>query len=235
MDIMNAMGPGGPGQQGIANAGQAQQGTVSASADFETFLRMLTVQMQNQNPLNPMESQEFAVQLATFSGVEQQIRSNQLLEALSARMGLSELAGWVGMEALSAEPAWYSGAPMILVAPDVPAADRARLIVKNSFGTEVARVDVDPAAQVLRFDGTGTDGFPLPQGHYDFVVESLRAGDVIATNPALTYSRIHEARFDAGAVVLKIEGGGTVDSAAVMGLRAPEPGNGQGVAVSPAS
>ena len=64
--------------QGIPDAatpqrlGASAQNTAPAmTTDFETFLRMLTVQMQNQNPLNPMESQEFAVQLATFSGVEQ--------------------------------------------------------------------------------------------------------------------------------------------------------------------
>lgn len=39
------------------------------TADFETFLHLLTTQMQNQDPLNPMESTEFATQLATFSGV----------------------------------------------------------------------------------------------------------------------------------------------------------------------
>lgn len=40
----------------------------STNSDFETFLRMLTTQLQNQDPLKPMESTEFAVQLATFSG-----------------------------------------------------------------------------------------------------------------------------------------------------------------------
>ena len=43
------------------------------SSDFQTFLTMLTTQLQNQDPLNPVESSDFAVQLATFSGVEQQV------------------------------------------------------------------------------------------------------------------------------------------------------------------
>ena len=63
---------------------------------------MMTVQMENQDPLNPMESSEFAVQLATFSGVEQQIRTNDLLASMIASQtagGLAELANWVGMEA----------------------------------------------------------------------------------------------------------------------------------------
>ena len=72
------------------------------SADFETFLRMLAVQMENQDPLNPVDSSDYATQLATFSGVEQAVRSNDLLTNLSAQMNLSgmgEMAAWVGKEA----------------------------------------------------------------------------------------------------------------------------------------
>ena len=52
------------------------------SSDFETFLKMLTVQMQNQDPLNPVDSSDYAIQLATFSGVEQQVKTNDLLASL---------------------------------------------------------------------------------------------------------------------------------------------------------
>ena len=56
------------------------------SSDFETFLKMLTTQLQNQDPLDPVKSEDFAVQLATFSGVEQQVLTNDLLESLGAQM-----------------------------------------------------------------------------------------------------------------------------------------------------
>lgn len=90
------------------STGNTGSTTVEASAkdainsDFETFLIMLTTQMQNQDPLNPIDSSDFAVQLATFSSVEQQVKTNDLLTSLGQQfelMGLSQLAGWVGMEA----------------------------------------------------------------------------------------------------------------------------------------
>ena len=59
------------------------------SSDFETFLLMLTTQLENQDPLNPIESQDFAVQLATFSGVEQQVLTNDLLSDLGQGFGSS--------------------------------------------------------------------------------------------------------------------------------------------------
>lgn len=62
------------------------------SSDFQTFLKMLTAQIQNQDPLNPTPSDEFAVQLATFSSVEQQVRTNDLLVALGAQFGSMGMA-----------------------------------------------------------------------------------------------------------------------------------------------
>ena len=76
---------------------QAQK-TAALSSDFETFLKMLTVQMENQDPLNPVDSADYAVQLATFSSVEQQVRTNDLLSSLAATMasgGIESLGQWV--------------------------------------------------------------------------------------------------------------------------------------------
>jgi hypothetical protein len=82
------------------------------TSDFDTFLKMLTTQMQNQDPLNPMESTDFAVQLATFSGVEQQVLTNDLLKDLNGQftlMGMSQLSAWVGKEARTNSDVWYDG------------------------------------------------------------------------------------------------------------------------------
>ena len=87
-----------------ASASAASQDRTMINSDFQTFLTMLTTQMQNQDPLNPMESTEFATQLATFSGVEQQVRTNELLGSLQDSMALSsmgQIAGWIGMDPTS--------------------------------------------------------------------------------------------------------------------------------------
>lgn len=82
------------------------------AGDFQTFLTMLTAQMQNQNPLEPIEASDFAAQLATFSGVEQQVQTNELLASLATQMGLADLASWVGRDVLSPAPVQYNGAPL---------------------------------------------------------------------------------------------------------------------------
>jgi len=109
------------------------------SSDFNTFLKMLTTQLKNQDPLNPMDNSEYAVQLATFSGVEQQVRTNTLLESLGAQLGVAGLAtyaGWVGKDARADMPVWYSGTPVTLAATPDPKADSATLVVTNAAGMD---------------------------------------------------------------------------------------------------
>lgn len=66
------------------------------SVDYDTFLRLLVTQLENQDPLEPISETEFVAQLATFSNVEQNTRTNENLAALITQMGLAQAAGLVG-------------------------------------------------------------------------------------------------------------------------------------------
>jgi flagellar basal-body rod modification protein FlgD len=115
----------------IAATGQQTDGITS---DFDTFLRMLTVQMQNQDPLNPVDSTDYATQLATFSQVEQAVLTNDLLKSLTTQLtsgGLADMAAWVGKEARAAAPAYFDGAPITLSPNPALLADQAEVIVRN--------------------------------------------------------------------------------------------------------
>ena len=63
---------------------QANDASKQLSSNFDTFLQLLTTQLQNQDPLQPMDSNQFTQQLVQFSQVEQQINSNKNLESLIA-------------------------------------------------------------------------------------------------------------------------------------------------------
>lgn len=89
----------------------AASSTATLSGNFDTFLHILTAQIQNQDPLEPLDSSQFTEQLVQFSGVEQQIRVNQQLETLIANSNSSTgamLSGYLGQEAEidSAGAAW---------------------------------------------------------------------------------------------------------------------------------
>lgn len=189
------------------------------SNDFQTFLRMLTVQMQNQNPLEPIEASDFAVQLATFSGVEQQVRTNELLSQLASRMGLSELASWVGKEALTTAPVYFDGTPVRLVPPEVIGAEQADLIINDLNGIEVGRFPVDPFATEIIFEVPESHEGGLASGYYQVAMESFRGNVSMGTHPVLGYARIDEARLDAGQILLVLQGGHIINSNTVIGLR----------------
>ncbi len=200
------------------------QETSGLSSDFETFLLMLTTQMQNQDPLNPIESQDFAVQLATFSGVEQQVRTNELLESLSGGLGLtglSQLAGWVGMEARVTAPAVFDGSPIELVPDADPGSDSAELVVLNAYGQEISRQQVSVVAGQMEWAGVADNGAPLEPGEYSFQIASYSQGELTSVRDVPHYARIDEARQGLDGIELVTDGGIIVPSAEVTALRAP--------------
>lgn len=207
-----------------AQSTPAIEASSALSSDFETFLLMLTTQMQNQDPLNPIESQDFAVQLATFSGVEQQVRTNDLLESLAGGLGASgiaQLAGWVGMEARSTSPAAFNGAPITLAPEPASGADNAVLVARNSFGVEVSRQEIPLGQDTIEWAGTAQNGTPLEPGQYSFTLESYSQGEVISTSTVATYARVTEARQGLDGVEIVLQGGVVVPSDQITALREP--------------
>jgi len=195
------------------------------TSDFDTFLKMLTVQIQNQDPMNPMQSTEFAAQLATFSGVEQQVRTNQQLAELSRTLSVStmaELSGWIGMEARVDAPADYTGAPITL-SPETPAlADDATLIIRDAQGAEVARTPLLPGANPVVWNGLDAFGAPLPPGRYQFQAESFSRGESLGIQKVEHYALVREARGNgAGEILLVVGNGITVPASSASALRQP--------------
>ncbi|MEP2029489.1 MAG: flagellar hook capping FlgD N-terminal domain-containing protein [Paracoccaceae bacterium] len=195
------------------------------SSDFETFLKMLTAQAKHQDPLEPLDSSEYASQLAQFSAVEQQVLSNDLLTAMVAQMGTSnmaQLAGWVGMEARSAAPVSFAGSPVTLEPKPMPIADQAFLVVRNAAGDEVQRNVIPVTTDPVVWAGVGDDGTPFPAGDYSFEVESFAGGAMVLSNPVETYARIVEARNNGnGQTELILQGGQPVLPDDISALRAP--------------
>ncbi|OYU38795.1 MAG: flagellar basal body rod modification protein [Pseudorhodobacter sp. PARRP1] len=197
----------------------------AVSADFDTFLKMMTTQMKNQDPLNPIDSSDYAVQLATFSGVEQQTKTNQLLEGLTSQfgvLGMAQLAAWVGQEARSAAPVYLGDDPVSISYQPKAQADRAVLVVKNAQDQVVSREDVSLDGGSYQWLGADATGNPLPNGIYSLSLESYNGtqqlGDAVGVE---SYARILEARGGANGPTLVLAGGVEVAATDVTALRVP--------------
>lgn len=194
------------------------------SSDFETFLKMLTAQIQNQDPLQPTPSDEFAVQLATFSSVEQQVLTNDLLKNLGSQFstsGLAQFAGWVGMEGKAKAPILFEGTPVTLVPEPVSGADQAELVVRNADGREVERRRVPPTSDPIQWTGHSDTGNPYLNGVYSFELVSFKDGNPIGSSEVEAYSRIVEVRAEQGGSVLILDSGAKVPAAEIGALREP--------------
>lgn len=194
------------------------------SSDFETFLKMLTAQMENQDPLNPIESSDYAVQLATFSGVEQQVRTNDLLDGLGTKlglMGLSDIAGWVGMEARVAAPVLFDQTPVTLVPDPAPGADETRLVVRNAAGEVVENRIIPTSTDPIEWAGVDASGTPLPRGVYSFELTSSGNGVHLSTDPVQAYGTIVESQNTDGTLWLILDSGHKVQADTVSAIREP--------------
>ena len=65
-----------------SNKHRVSTATTGIADNFQTFLTLLTTQLQNQNPLDPLDTNQFTQQLVQFAGVEQQLKSNDQLKSL---------------------------------------------------------------------------------------------------------------------------------------------------------
>lgn len=144
--------------------------------NFDTFLTLLTEQLQNQDPLNPMDSQEFVGQLVQFSSVEQQISSNQALESLlalqaaDARMSATEFVG--RQVTVSTPNAALENGQASWDYTLARGAETSELMVTDERGVVVATLPGQASAgeHSVTWDGRMNDGQTAPDGIYSLAV-----------------------------------------------------------------
>ncbi|MDA7964564.1 flagellar hook capping FlgD N-terminal domain-containing protein [Ruegeria sp.] len=198
-------------------------GTAALTSDFETFLLLLTTQAQNQDPLEPIDSSEYAAQLAQFSMVEQQVQTNDLLSELTAAFGgsnLDQLASWVGMDVQTTAAFQFDSTPVTLSANGDPNADSAVMVIRNANGEVVDRISVSVGTNEFTWAGVDDAGNPMPAGAYSASLESYQGEELVSQTPASTYSTVVEAQINGGAIVLTLDSGAEILTDDVSGVRA---------------
>lgn len=179
--------------------------------NYDTFLKMMTTQIKNQDPLNPMSADQLAVQLATFSGVEQQTKTNDLLAQLlgqSALTGMGQMVGWVGKEARIAAPAYFNGSTPVTLSPNpAQAATKVVLVVTDQGGAEVSRTELPLGTNEYAWQGRDAQGNVLPKGVYTLNLESWQGDKVLDTSQIEHYAKISEIRSTSDGVSALLPGG----------------------------
>lgn len=176
-----------PNTQSSVSAAITNTSSTSTTTDkstiadnFQSFLLMLTTQLQNQNPLEPLDTNQFTQQLVQFAQVEQQLKSNSQLETLVSlqktaqqTQALAYVGTTVAVDGTTAKLANGSAAWNFSVTK--PAT--AKLTVTNSSGQTVysGSYTVQPGLQAFTWDGHGTNGTLWPDGTYKLAVSATDA------------------------------------------------------------
>ncbi|MGE3149463.1 MAG: flagellar hook assembly protein FlgD [Pseudorhodoplanes sp.] len=171
---------------GSTSATSSQQ---TLASNFTTFLQLLTTQLKNQNPMDPLDTNQFTQQLVQFAQVEQQLKSNDQLATLVSLQKTAQSTaalGYVGQTvAVNGSVAQLSnGQATWSFNPSKPAT--ATITITNATGQQVytGAYTVNTGQQNFVWDGYGNNGVLWPDGNYTLSVTAKDAsGQSVAIAP----------------------------------------------------
>jgi flagellar basal-body rod modification protein FlgD len=192
--------------------------TSNSLADAQsTFLKLLTTQLQNQDPTNPLDNAQMTSQLAqmstaqgisdlntTLNSLLSQYQSSQTLQA-TALIGHSVLA--------SGNQLALSNAQAVGGIDLASAADSVKLQITDSAGNVVRTLDMGPqsAGQVgFSWDGTNNNGQAVADGSYSFTVSATSQGAAVKSTP-LAVATVSSVSLNGNAVTINTANAGQLD------------------------
>ena len=193
--------------------------------NFDTFLQLLTTQLRNQNPLDPLDTNQFTQQLVQFTGVEQQLKTNEFLEAMmtsTQTANNSQAVSYVGkiVTASGTKSELVDGTATWHFAVDSKADINATVRDANGNVVYTKAGTVNKGESVFTWDGVGNDGKPRPDGSYTVTIEARDSstGKLISVATEMT-GEVTGVDFTGSEPVL-IVGGARVNMSAILSVRA---------------
>ena len=155
-------------------------GNTEIASNFTTFLQLLTTQLQNQDPLSPMDTNQFTQQLVEFAGVEQQMKTNDTLSTLvSLQQGaqttqaLSLVGATVVVNGTTAQLA--NGQATWALNATQPATATVTITAPSGQTVYTGTVAVNSGSQAYTWNGVGNDGTTWPAGNYTLSATAVTA------------------------------------------------------------
>lgn len=209
------------GGSGIPNMGQAFGSSNSGEKTQmgkQDFLKLLTTQLKNQDPMDPMKGQQFATQLAQFTSVEQLMNINQTLsnqksndQGLVKSLNNSMAAGLIGKKVQAPGNAiqLQDGQNTDLSFELAQRASQVNVTVRDQAGNAVhsfERSNLDQGLHSIPWNGTNGDGVDLGSGTYTFEVQAQSADGSAIGAQTLTRGTVQKVRFEQDGAKLVVDG-----------------------------
>jgi flagellar basal-body rod modification protein FlgD len=166
-----------------SNVAGAQQ----IAGDYNTFLTLLTTQLQNQDPLDPLDTNQFTQQLVDFASVEQQVNMNSNLQTLISLQQTNEatsamqylgsnvtVSGSGGTLSTSSPATWSLNSPS-------PATGNVTITSSTGQTAFTGTVALNSGSQTYSWNGQGNNGVTWPAGQYTLAVTATGANGQAVT------------------------------------------------------
>lgn len=160
----------------------------SANSNYETFLTLLCTQLQNQSPLDPMDTNEFTSQLVSYSSLEQQMQMNDQLTALNTQLSASTALtalGYIGHSvAVEGDTAPLQDGAAAWTYDLDSSASKVTLTITDADGNTVWTGSGESSAgsHSLAWDGTDQNGDAVAAGNYTLTVTATDSSGDAVTN-----------------------------------------------------
>lgn len=189
--------------------------TGSSNLGQDQFLQLLVAQMQNQDPINPMDGKEFAAQLAQFNSVEQLIGVNDSLKSLQESQNMMRMSMANSMAASLTGKEVKALTDQIHLEPEGDAtinyelensAEQVEIIVKSAGGSEVRRETLEGVGSGENswvWDGKNNDGARMGEGEYTIEVKASNGDDSVKAH-TFTKGIADQVRYTANGVLLSV-------------------------------
>ena len=197
-----------------ADAATAAGARTRLSDNYDTFLVLLTAQLQNQDPLAPMDSTQFTQHLVQFSQVEQQIRTNEQLEGLVGQYQASTAGAalsYLGRDAiLATDTTSHAGQGATWAYNLGGTADEVTLTIRDGHNRDVFTTTGEQTQgdHLFQWNGKNANGEVQPTGVYRMVVTAKNNDGTAVTHSTTVRETIMGVDFS-GATPLVITQAGS--------------------------
>lgn len=181
---------------GVSSGSSSNSGLASdangIAGNFDTFLSLLTTQLQNQNPLDPLDTNQFTSQLVQFSSVEQELKTNDFLSTLvqaTQNSANNAAVSYIGKTVTSSGVDSDLKNGQAIWSFNLPQAANVTVTIKDANGNQVYTESGSLGAGQGQFnwDGTETDGSIAPEGTYSITINAKNAqGAYVAADTETT-------------------------------------------------
>ncbi|WP_448375218.1 flagellar hook assembly protein FlgD [Fervidobacterium sp.] len=187
------------------------QRTTKKDLDKEAFLRLLTTQLKNQDPLEPMKDRDFIAQMSQLSSLEQIMNMSKSVQSFvdtAAQLYRTQAVSMIGKTAVvkSNTINVSNGVPEVKTFKlDAPANILVKIYdEKGNFIKEQKLGNVEAGMQLLAWDGKDNSGVKVKDGKYTFKILKVTGNGDFEEIPSVESGKVSGVQFDGSKINLVV-------------------------------